>query len=188
MQYLCERQLTAGGKTYNPGDIIPDGVILLERSSKLIKNGYISKIDGGTVVKYSGNQNGMFTQEQVDSMVAGAVAVAVAELKKTELNAWQDIIQISVKRDSDGENEQITVIPARPEEMQQVFSIMQLNAEEGAKAIAGVKSENVLILLHAADSRKTIKNAAKEQADKLFSNESNKGNETTDTNMEGADT
>lgn len=161
MQYLCERQLTAGGKTYNPGNIIPDGVILPERSSKLIKNGYISKIDGGT---------------------------AVAELKKTEPNAWQDIIQISVKRDSDGENEQITAIPARPEEIQQVFSIMQLNAEEGAKSIAGVKSENVLILLHAADSRKTIKNAAKEQADKLFSNESGKGNETTDTNMEGADT
>jgi len=44
---------------------------------------------------------------------------------------------------------------------------MQMNAEDGSKEIAGVTSENVLVLLHAADSRKTIKNAAKEQAGKL---------------------
>ena len=70
---------------------------------------------------------------------------------------------------------------------------MQLNADEGIKIITDVRSENVLILLHAADSRKTIKNAAKEQADKLFrdeevSNECGKDSETIETTMEGADT
>lgn len=150
MQYLCTKQLTAGKVTYHPGEIIPDGVILPERSGKLIRSGYISELDLGTV-------------------------------------------QISVKVASDGENEQITVVPAKPEEIQQVFSIMQRTAEEGAKVIAGVTNENVLILLHAADSRKTIKDAAKKQADNIFStsgsqNESTGGNATKSNNTEGADT
>lgn len=131
MQYLCVKQLTAGGKTYNPGNVIPDNVILPERSSRLIKNGYISLING-------------------------------------KMNTFQNIIQISVKQDSDKENEQKVLIPAKPEEIQQVFSVMQLNTEEAAKVIVNITNENVLILLHAADSRKTIKNAAKEQAGKLF--------------------
>lgn len=203
MQYLCEKQLTAGGTTFYPGNIIPDGVILPERGSKLKRNGYISEFDENAVQKPADNQTGMFTQEQVDSMINEAVAEmqqkheelqqAVAELKETEPGAFDGTVQISLKGESDGENEQVTVIPATPEEIQQAFSIMQLNAEEGAKAITDVQSENVLILLHAADSRKTIKEAAKKQADNLFSNdgktnESTAGNATTGTNTEGADT
>lgn len=203
MQYLCEKQLTAGGTTFYPGNIIPDGVILPERGSKLKRNGYISEFDENAVQKPADNQTGMFTQEQVDSMINEAVAEmqqkheelqqAVAELKETEPGAFEGTVQISLKGESDGENEQVTVIPATPEEIQQAFSIMQLNAEEGAKAITDVQSENVLILLHAADSRKTIKEAAKKQADNLFSNdgktnESTAGNATTGTNTEGADT
>lgn len=203
MQYLCEKQLTAGGTTFYPGNIIPDGVILPERGSKLKRNGYISEFDENAVQKPADNQTVMFTQEQVGSMINEAVAEmqqkheelqqAVAELKETEPGAFEGTVQISLKGDSDGENEQVTVIPATPEEIQQVFSIMQLNAEEGAKAIADAQSENVLILLHATDSRKTIKEAAKKQADNLFSNdgktnESTASNATTDTNTEGADT
>ncbi len=64
---------------------------------------------------------------------------------------------------------------------------MQQNADEGSKAITTITSENVLILLHATDSRKTIKEAAKKQADNLFSsndniNESKKHNEATSMN------
>ena len=120
-------------------------------------------------------------------MVAEAVAKAVAEtekkrdeqlaelqkytaeLEETEPGAYDGTIQIVIKGVSEGENEQLTIVPTRADEIQQVFSIMQMSADEGAKEIAEVKSENVLILLHATDSRKTIKNAAKEQADKLFS-------------------
>jgi hypothetical protein len=100
---------------------------------------------------------------------------------------------IPVKGSSDEDNEQRTVVPATPEEIQQVFSIMQMNATDGAEAIARVKSENVLVLLHAADTRKTIRDAAKKQADNIFSisdsqNESIDGNATTGVNTEGADT
>ena len=81
-----------------------------------------------------------------------------AGLEKIESGGYGGIIQITVKSDFDGE---YTTISANSEEIQQVFAIMQVNAEEGVKAIADVKSENVLILLHAAESRKTIKKCSK---------------------------
>ncbi len=106
---------------------------------------------------------------------------------------YDGTVVIPVKGDSDGDNGQQTAVPATPEEIQQVFSIMQMNAADGAEAVAGVKSENVLILLHAADTRKTIKDAAKKQADNIFftsgnPNESTGVNAATGTNTEGADT
>lgn len=60
-------------------------------------------------------------------------------------------------------------MPVTSNEIKMVFGILQMTAEESIKAIADVKEENILVLLYAADSRKTVKNAAKEQADKLFS-------------------
>lgn len=136
MQYLCEKQLTAGGVIYRPGELIPDGVILPGRSGKLIGSGHLSEVN-----------------------------------LKTKPGASEGTVPISVKSASDGENAQIAVIPAKPEEIQQVFSILQMSAEDGSKAVLDIKSENVLILLHAADSRKTIKNAVKELADKRFPTE-----------------
>lgn len=241
MQYLCEKQLTSGGKTYYPGNIIPDGVIFPERAGKLKKSGYISEIGGeefkigSPISPVPGGVVTLYTPEEVDSIVADAISkateemevwqeeskkmisemeeekegllqkIAVMEQEKAELqqavaglqdagtSSFEGAVQISVNGESDGENGQVLVIPASPEELQEFFSIAQLNAEEGAKAIAEVKSENVLILLHAADSRKTIKNAAKERAGNLFSaegdlNESTGGNEPTDTSTKGADT
>lgn len=183
MQYLCLKQLTVGKTTYHLGDTIPDDVILPARSEKLIRSGYISKLDEET--EYSKNESGLFTQEQVDKMIAEAVDEAVnnmvveMEQKQKALQEAAGVLQeegflseniviIPVKGDADGDNEQITTILMTPNEIQQVFSIMQQNADEGSKAITTIKSENVLILLHAADSRKTIKEAAKKQADNLF--------------------
>lgn len=188
MQYLCLKQLTVGKITYHLGDTIPDDVILPARSEKLIRSGYISKLDEET--EYSKNESGLFTQEQVDKMIAEAVDEAVnnmvveMEQKQKALQEAAGVLQeegflseniviIPVKGDADGDNEQITTILMTPNEIQQVFSIMQQNADEGSKAITTIKSENVLILLHAADSRKTIKEAAKKQADNLFSSNDN---------------
>lgn len=195
MQYLCLKQLTVGKTTYHLGDTIPDDVILPARSEKLIRSGYISKLDEET--QYSKNESGLFTQEQVDKMIAEAIVSmkqkeeelqqVVADLKKCKLAENDGTISVSVKKESDGVKEQIAIILVTPDEIQQVFSIMQQNADEGSKAIAAIQSENVLILLHAADSRKTIKEAAKKQVDNLFSsndniNESKEHNEATSMN------
>lgn len=207
MRLIANKPCSFGGRQFYIGDEIPANLVADVRWQE--KMGVITLVNDTEGVP--GGESGTFyTQEQLDRMVAEAVDEAVnntvleMEQKQKELQEAASVLQeegflsegaviIPVKGGSDGDNEQQTAVPATPEEIQQVFSIMQMNATDGAEAIAGVKSENVLILLHAADSRKTIKDAAKKQADNIFStsdsqNESVGGNATTGTNMEGADT
>lgn len=124
-----------------------------------------------------------FTQEQVDEMIQSAVA----ELKPFDSdNAG---FTVTVK----GEGGNVTAVSCSAEDVQSVVDVLQMNAEDGAKAVASVKSDSVLILLHALDTRATVKKAAQKQHDTLFSadgnsNESVGGNATTDSITEGADT
>ena len=212
MRLIANKPCSFGGKKFYIGNEIPENLVADARLQE--KMGVITIVNDNMGV--SGGQSGtLFTQEQVDKMLAEAIEEAVnntitemkqkqkelqevlqqsaAELKEVDSEILMETVIIDIVIDSDGENEQHMTVWAKSEEIQQVFSIMQLNADEGAKAIADVKSENVLILLHAADSRKTVKNAAKEQADKLFSikaasSESISSNEATGTNTEGVDT
>lgn len=201
MKLIAKKPCSFGGQQFYIGDEIPENLVADAKRQE--EYGVITIVNDSE--EGSGTQSGsLFTQEQVEKMIAEAVEEAekkkenqlaemqayVAELKETEPGAYKGTILISVKGESD---EQQTAVPAAPEEIQQVFSIMQMNATEGAEAITRVKSENVLILLHAADTRKTIKDAAKKQADNIFStsdstNESTGSNATTGTNTEGADT
>jgi vacuolar-type H+-ATPase subunit I/STV1 len=212
MRLIANKPCSFGGKKFYIGNEIPENLVADARLQE--KMGVITIVNDnmGVADKQSAT---LFTQEQVDKMLAEAIEEAVnntitemkqkqkelqealqqsaAERKEVDSEILMETVIIDIVIDSDGENEQHMTVWAKSEEIQQVFSIMQLNADEGAKAIADVKSENVLILLHAADSRKTVKNAAKEQADKLFSikaasSESISSNEATGTNTEGVDT
>lgn len=197
MRYLCTKQLTAGGETYYPGEIIPDGVILPERSGKLLRSGYISEVSEEFWQTPVTGMETLFTQEEVTAMIAKAVEEVeqkysdeIAKLEEMEDGTYAAAVTITVKGDSDDQN---VDVPATPEEIQRSFAILQMNAEEGVKAIADVKSENVLIIVHAIDNRKTVKEAAKKQADNLFStdsikNDASNGKSFTDTNAEGSDT
>ncbi len=200
MKLIAKKPCSFGSRQFYIGNEIPEN--LVSDAKRQEKMGVITIVNED--IGISGGQSGsLFTQEQVEKMIAEAVEEAekktanrlaelqeyAAGLEEIESQGYDSIIQITVKSDFDGE---YTTISANSEEIQQVFTIIQLNAEEGVKAIAEVKSENILILLHAADSRKTIKNAAKQQVDKLFSiphvsNESGKNNEATDSNTEGVD-
>jgi len=207
MRLIANKPCSFGGRQFYIGDEIPANLVADARAQE--KMGVITVANDAERVP-DGESGTFYTQEQLDKMVAEAVDEAVnntvleMEQKQKELQEAAGVLQeegflpegtviIPVKGGSDGDNEQQTAVPATPEEIQQVFSIMQMNATDGAEAIAGVKSENVLILLHAADTRKTIKDAAKKQADNIFStsdssNESTGGNATTGNNTEGADT
>lgn len=207
MRLIANKPCSFGGRQFYIGDEIPANLVADARAQE--KMGVIT-VANDTERVPDGESGTFYTQEQLDKMVAEAVDEAVnntvleMEQKQKELQETAGVLQeegflsegtviIPVKGGSDGDNEQQTAVPATPEEIQQVFSIMQMNATDGAEAIAGVKSENVLILLHAADTRKTIKDAAKKQADNIFStsdssNESTGGNATTGNNTEGADT
>ncbi len=201
MKLIAKKPCRFGGQKFYIGDEIPESLVADVKLQE--KYGVITIIHDGR--KASGGQfDALFTQEQVEAMIAEAVEEAekkrtdqltglqeqVAELEKIELGAYEGTIPIAVKGASDGHDMTISV---KPEEIQQVFSIMQRNVEEGVRAVAEVESENVLILLHVADSRKMVKNAANEQVEKLFStrevpNESSKNKERIATNTEGVDT
>lgn len=207
MRLIANKPCSFGGRQFYIGDEIPENLVADARVQE--KMGVITIVNDAERVP-AGEFGTFYTQEQLDKMVAEAVDEAVnntvleMEQKQKELQEAAGVLHeegflsegtviIPVKGGSDGDNEQQTAVPATPEEIQQVFSIMQMNATDGAEAIARVKSENVLILLHAADTRKTIKDAAKKQAENIFStssspNESTGGNATTGTNTEGADT
>lgn len=201
MRLIANKPCSFGGQQFYIGDEVP---VNLVADAKMQEKYGVITIASGDMGVSTGQSVPLFTQKQVEKMIAEAVEEAekkredqmaelqgyAAELEETRPGTYAGAVQITVKGASDG---QFTAIPAKPEEIQQVFSIMQMNAEEGAKVIADITSENVLILLHAADSRRTIKNAAKEQADKLFStegvsNESGKSDEITEANIKGADT
>ena len=207
MRLIANKPCSFGGRQFYIGDEVPANLVADARAQE--KMGVITVADDTERVP-DGESGTLYTQEQLDKMVAEAVDEAVnntvleMEQKQKELQEAAGVLQedgflsegtvtIPVKGDSAGDAEQQTAVPAAPEEIQQVFGILQMNAPEAAAAVADVESENVLILLHVADSRKTVKKAAIEQADKLFPteellNEASKGNGTTDTNMEGVDT
>ncbi len=199
MRIIANKPCSFGGRQFYIGDDISADLVV---DAKMQEKMGVITIANDTVGVPGGESGTFFTQEQVEKTVAEAVDEAVnntvleMEQKQKELQEAAGVLQgedfffegtviIPVKGDSAGDNEQQMAVPATPEEIQQVFSIMQMNVTDGAEAIAGVKSENVLILLHAADTRKTIKESAKKQADNIFSTG---GNATTGTNMEGADT
>lgn len=203
MRLIANKPCSFGGRQFYIGDEIPSDLVADVKVQE--KMGVITTANDTKGVP--GVESGaLFTQEQVEKMVAEAVNNTVQEMeqKQKELQEAAGVLQeegflpggaviIPVKGNSAGDNEQQTAVPVTQEEIQQIFSIMQMNATDGAEAITGVKSENVLILLHATDSRKTIKDAAKKQADNIFStpgdlNEATGGNATTDINTEGADT
>lgn len=179
MRLIAKKPCSYGGKKFFIGDEIPaEFVVNIEREEKL---GVISAAnDEAGVPEQSG---ALYSQEQVDEMIQSAVA----ELKPFDSdNAG---FTVTVK----GEGGNVTAVSCSAEDVQSVVDVLQMNAEDGAKAVASVKSDSVLILLHALDTRATVKKAAQKQHDTLFSaegnsNESAGGNATTDSNTEGADT
>ena len=219
MGLIAKRPCSYGGKKFFIGDEIPaDLVADVAREEKL---GVISitnasagvSVQSGTlfsqeqvdemIAEAVANASTGYTQEQVDEMIAEAVAnastgytqeqvdemiqSAVAEIKPFESDDYG--FTITVK----GEGDNVTAVSCSTEDIQAVVDVLQMNADDGAKAVANVKSDSVLILLHALDTRATVKKAAQKQHDTLFSadgnsNESVGGNASTDGTTEGADT
>lgn len=200
MRLIANKPCSFGGERFYIGDEIPEGMVADPAVQE--KRGILTILKGGAVAVDLGDisrQEGLFTREAVEVLIAEAVAAAerekeaqfselqehAAELREIEPGAFVSLVPVTIF----GEEEDMTV-RLFPEEINQVFAVMQLKADEGVKMIEDVTSENVLILLHAADSRKTIKNAAKEQADKLSlkeaKDESRGGNEAAGTLAEGS--
>lgn len=179
MRLIAKKPCSYGGRKFFIGDEIPaELVVNIEREEKL---GVISTANDEVGVQ---EQSGaLYSQEQVDEMIQSAVA----ELEPFD----SDNVGFTVTVKGEGDN--VTAVSCSAEDVQSVVDVLQMNADDGAKAVANVKSDSVLILLHALDTRATVKKAAQKQHDTLFSadgnsNESVGGNATTDSITEGADT
>lgn len=199
MRLIAKKPCSYGGKKFFIGDEIPaELVVNIEREEKL---GVISAANDEAVVP---EQSGaLYSQEQVDEMIADAVANADKGFTQEQVD---EMIKSAVAElepfDSDnagftvtvkGEGDNVTAVSCSAEDIQSVVDVLQMNADDGAKAVTSVQSDSVLILLHALETRATVKKAAQKQHDTLFSaegnsNESTGGNATTDSNTEGADT
>ena len=202
MRLIAKKPCSFGGRQFYIGDEIPENLVTDARVQE--KMGVITIVNDGT--GGPGEQSGpLFTQEQTDRMIAEAVNSALLEMEKKQgtlppetgilmeaegTGVFEGTIPIAVMEEESGEAVQGMAVPTTPEEIRKGFSILQMNAEEGARAIAEVTDENVLILLHAADSRKTVRDAARKQADRIFhasgsTNESTGGNAAAGTGTEG---
>ena len=114
------------------------------------------------------------TPQQIKEMDESYAALAkeLGELKN-EAQPTGEIVIYARGFDYSENGGVATEVPATPNEIKIVFSILQMTAEEAVKAIADVKEKNVLVLTYSVDGRKTVRDAAKKQADILFSAESN---------------
>lgn len=122
----------------------------------------------------------------------GTLAIIKDEQGMTLETAETGKVTIPVIRDGEGDVADVLSIPLTEGEVQHVFAIMQMTADKAAEAIEDVKSEEVLIVVHAADNRSGVKKAAKKRAEQLSSietdqnesagcNEATEGNTKTDT-------
>lgn len=141
MSYVCVKPITLLGNDYKPGELIQDEHILPSRERALVRTGCITEVTGN-------------------------IELPVADLAQAG-TAEEVTFSIPVVRGSDGDTAQVMSVPLTEGDLQHIFLIMQMNAEEAAKAVKDVANENVLIVLHAADSRNTVKKAAKTQAETL---------------------
>ena len=179
MRLIANRPCSYGGGKFFIGDEIPANLVAdVAREEKL---GVISITNASAGVS---DQSGtLFSQEQVDEMIKSAVA----ELKPFDTDDTG--FTVTVK----GEGNNATEVLCCAEDIQSVVDVLQMNANDGVKAVTNVQSDSVLILLRALDTRAMVKNAAQKQHDTLFSadgnsNESVGGNATIGSNTEGADT
>lgn len=165
MEYICTKSLSLAGTRYHPGDIIPDGIVLNGRVGKLESSGYITGI--GTSAEALGENNGISGGTETVYMQE-----CVAGLQDVPPEIYAGTFMIPVKtEDDEGGNAEYISLPMTPEGVKQVVSVMQSKANEGIEMISGISDENVLILIHALDSRAKVKNAAKKQAGTLTSAE-----------------
>ena len=191
MRLIAKKPCNFGGKRFYAGEEIPAELVTEPKKQERLGVIAIANDESEGV---SGELSGtLYTQDQLDEAVAEVRAEleeAVAKLEETEPGAYEGTVQIAIKTGSDGDNDQIMVIPATPGQIQQTFEIMQLNADKASGAIADVKDENVLIMLAFIDSRSTVKKAAKNKLDNLSltegeNNGAGNGNDATEDDKEG---
>lgn len=203
MKLIAKKPCSFGGRKFYIGDEIPENLVTDARMQEkmgviTIANdmGVVSVTGSGIIKDVKAIPQGtgtLYTQEELERMVAEAVDEAVnntvaemqqkqeellkytAELREIPPEAFVGTFMVPVKtEDNENGNAQYISLPMTPEGVAQVVSVMQSKANEGIEMVSDITDENVLILIHALDSRVTVKNAAKKQAGTLNNTEPDK--------------
>ena len=77
-------------------------------------------------------------------------------------------------------------LPASGEDIVKAVEVMQMNADDAAKAVGDIESETALIIIDACESRKTVKTAVKARAEELNA-AANTGDDEDQDGQNGAD-
>lgn len=141
MSYVCVNGGIFSGHKYEKGQLMDERHILPSRAQALVRNGRIAKAEAEPAVEF------------------------VAKTGYADIDI--DTIPVPIPmREQDGKATVMQLLMT-PADIVATIEIMQQNVENATKAIKDVTSEEILILLDSADSRKGVKDAAKAQAEKL---------------------
>lgn len=175
--YTCIKALTLGGVSYAAGSNIPAEAVLPGRVRTLIKQGYIAlanTLEADATAELPGESVAELQQKVIQiqtaadevraelQQVTGERDSLREQLAEVETHIISERILIPLTRDGGVLN-----VPAAPESVVAAVCNLQLSAEDGIKAIEAMTDETALILIHALDSRKTVKAAAEARAKKL---------------------
>lgn len=126
-EYICNAPLRFSGKDYAIGEKIPSGVVVPKRAKALMASGHLTELT-----------ESMKEPEKEPS--------PTMEIKEIHVD---NLINIPIKSD----NGTISLTMS-PQEVVKALSIVQLTVDTMKDAIKEVKDDDVLILLHAIETRK----------------------------------
>ena len=177
MKLIARRPCSFGGRKFFIGQEVPEGLVAEPGVQERL--GVLAVIVDGEA---GGTDGELFTKAQVDQMMAqmaeelqkayedrpqdygeGIVAEGISDI-----SVFDGKVIVPVVNKENGDTGERMAVPLTEGEVQQVFSIMQMSVPDAEKAISEVTEENILIVLHACDTRAKVRKAAKNRADTLI--------------------
>lgn len=214
MKLIAKRPCSFGGQQFYIGDEIPTNLVTDAKQQE--HYGIISVVNtegvlGGDASTPRSMSNNFYAQDQYEQDMAelkeyrsfGLTPEKMRQINESYTELAEELARMKEESDKGivinlrgwdySETGKGTNVTATPEQIKHTFGILQCTADDGTKYIQDITDEVVLLLIYAADSRKTVKNAAKEQRNELLStkektSESVGCNPITGTNTEGVDT
>lgn len=164
--YTCVKACNIGGVAYLKGDAIPFEAVLPSRERALINQGYIARSIADTAAPA--------TPEEIKSLRARVAELEAAASTNPSISTKGDqepptiVVPITTK-------EGVLELSMTPEDIIAAIKTLQLNAENAAKVVGAIEKEEILILIDALDTRKTVKAAIEEKVKAMKGGGEDKG-------------
>lgn len=177
MKLIARKPCSFGGRKFFIGQEIPAELVTEPGVQERL--GVLAVVTDGEAGRTDGE---LFTKAQVDQMMAQMAEELQKVCEDMPLDYGEGIVAeglmdtaafdgkviVPVVNKENGDTGEGMAVPLMEGEVQQVFSIMQMNVPDAEKAISEVEEENILIVLHACDTRAKVRKAAKNRADTLI--------------------